>query len=162
VLDDIAVGPFLEQPARKDAVPFVVALILHRQLDEGAGFGRIFPRCGRLARAQAHDRAADARRIAGLHLEVANQTVALVEQADHRDTIGHRGRAFDAADFLRNAFGFCDLGRLVAAAGLRRGRAVTGGERSRRKDGQRQIPDHGGHRQSRHESVHSAPGRQAS
>jgi len=49
VLDHIAIGPFAEDPARKDAVPFVVALILHRQLDEGAGFGRILPRRGLFA-----------------------------------------------------------------------------------------------------------------
>src|SRR3546814_2062839 len=40
----------------KDAIPFVVALVLHGQLDEGAGFGRVLPWRGRLARAQADDR----------------------------------------------------------------------------------------------------------
>src|SRR3546814_2972757 len=39
-----------------------------------------------------------AHRFAGLHLELANQAVALVEQADDGDALGHRGRAFDAAD----------------------------------------------------------------
>jgi hypothetical protein len=29
MLNNVAVGPFLEQPAGKDAVPFVIALFLH-------------------------------------------------------------------------------------------------------------------------------------
>jgi len=60
MLDHIAVGPLAENPARKDAAPLVVALILHRQLHKSAGFGRIFPRRGLFARAQPDDRAADA------------------------------------------------------------------------------------------------------
>lgn len=157
MLDHVAIGAFLEQPARKDAIPFVVALILHRELDKGAGFGRIFPWRGRLARPQADDRAADTRRIAGLHLKVADQAVALVEQAEHRDTVGHRRRALDAADFLRHAFGLGDLRRLVAAARLARRRPVAGRERQRRHDGEAH-----GRGQARHENAHSAPGRQAS
>ena len=50
--DDIAVGAFAENPSRKHAPPFVVALILHGQLDKGAGFGRILPRRGLFACAQ--------------------------------------------------------------------------------------------------------------
>ncbi|NIJ39154.1 hypothetical protein FHR22_003888 [Sphingopyxis panaciterrae] len=157
MLDHVAVGAFLEQPARKDAIPFIVALILHRQLDEGAGFRRVFPWRGRLARAQAHDSAANARRIAGLHLEIANQAVALVEQAEHRDAVGHRGRALDSADFLRHAFGFGDLRRLLAAARLGRRRPVAGRESQCRQGGEAH-----GRGQARHENAHSAPGRQAS
>jgi len=129
VLDDVAVGPLAENPSRKDAIPFVVALILYGQLDKRARFGRVFPWRGRLARAQPDDRVADPRHIAGLHLEVADEPVALVEQADHRDTLGHRGCAFDAADFLRHAFGLGDLRCLVAPARLCRGRPVAGAER---------------------------------
>ena len=121
MLDHIAVGPFLEQPARKDAIPFVVALVLHRELHEGTGFGRVFPWRGLFAGAQADDRAADARRIAGLHFEIADQPVTLVEQAEHGDAFGHRRRALDAADFLRHAFRFGDLRRLVGAARFRGG-----------------------------------------
>src|SRR3546814_1625554 len=85
MLDHVAVGPLAENPARKDAAPFVVALVLHGQLDESPRFGRVFPRRGHLARAHPHDRAADAHRRAGLHLELADQPVALVEQADDGD-----------------------------------------------------------------------------
>jgi hypothetical protein len=157
VLDDVAVGPFTENPARKDAIPFVVALILHRQLDKGAGFGRVFPRRSRLARAQANDRTADSRCVARLHLDIADQPVTLVEQADHRDAFTHRGRAFDAADFLRHAFGFRDLRRLVVTTRLGGGRPVAGDERNRhnRRQTQRRGP-------LRHGGAHSAPGRQAS
>jgi hypothetical protein len=132
VLDDVAVGAFAENPARKDAAPFVVALILYRQLDESPGFGRIFPRRGLFARAQPDDRAADPRDFAGLHLELADQPVAFVEQADDGDALGHRGRPGDAADFLRHAFGFGDRRHRRAAIALRR-RPVAGGERARRQ-----------------------------
>jgi hypothetical protein len=128
VLDHVAVGPLAENPARKDAAPLVVALILYRQLDEGTRFGRIFPRRGLLARAQPNDRPADPQRFARLHLDIADQPVALVEQTDDGNTLAHRGRAFNAADFLRNAFGFGDLRRLVATARLGRRRLVAGSE----------------------------------
>ncbi|MBB6426059.1 hypothetical protein HDC35_001790 [Sphingopyxis sp. JAI128] len=131
MLDHITVGPLAENPAGKDAIPFVVALILHRQLDEGAGFGRIFPRRGLFTSAQADDRAPDPSRVAGLHLEFADEAVALVEQADDGNALGHWRRAFDPADFLRHTFGFGDLGRLVAAAAFGR-RPVARGQRGRR------------------------------
>jgi hypothetical protein len=103
MFDHVAVGSLAEKPARKDAAPLVVALVLHGKLDEGAGFGGVFPWRRLFARAQPHDRAADAQRFAGLHLEFAHQSVALVEQAQHRDTLGHRGCPFDAVDFGRSA-----------------------------------------------------------
>jgi len=157
VLDHVAVGPLAENPARKDPVPFVVALVLHRQLHERARLGRIFPRRRLLACAQPHDRAAHPRGIAGLHFEIADEAVALVEQADDGDAIGHRGRAFDAADFLWHAFGFGDLRRLVAAARLGRLGPVAGAERD---GGDRRQSQRRG--QPLHRSAHSAPGRQAS
>jgi hypothetical protein len=153
VLDHVAFGPLAENPARKDAIPFVVALILHRQLDEGAGFGRVFPRRGLLAGAQADDRTAHARRIARLHLQLADQPVALVEQAEHRDAFGHRGRPLDPADFLRHAFGAHRLGLVD----LYRRAAVAGGEPRRRE--QRRKRDR---KRAHHRAGHSAPGRQAS
>ena len=75
MLDDIAVGAFAENPARKHAAPLIVALILHRQLHECAGLGRIFPRRGLLAGAQADDRASNPGRFTGLHLKLATQAV---------------------------------------------------------------------------------------
>lgn len=155
MLDDVAFGPFPEQPARKDAVPFIVALILDGQLDEGARFGRIFPRRRGFARAQPHDRPAHARCLAGLHLEVADEAVALVQQPDDRDALVHRGRALDPADFLAYALRLAELrarlARPFAAA------AVACGQRDRRDE--RQKRDTGGVRD--HEAQ-SAPGRQAS
>jgi hypothetical protein len=156
VLDYVAVGPLTENPAREDAIPFVVALILHRQLDERACLGRIFPRRGLLARAEPYDRAADAGGFAGLHFEIADQPVALVEQADDGDTLGHRGRAFDTADFLRHPLRFGDLRRLVTT-GVGRRCPVASGERD---GGNRRQPQRRG--QPRHAGAHSAPGRQAS
>ena len=156
MLDHIAVGPLLEHPARKDAIPFVVALVLDGQLNEGAGFGRRFPRRGRLARAQAHDRAADARRVAGLHLQLLNDAVALVEQAEHRDAIFHRRRALDPADLARDVAAAFDRGRLrcaaaFAAAPVAAGQEARGDECGERENGR-----------ARHRAAHSAPGRQAS
>jgi hypothetical protein len=121
VLDDVAVGPFLEQPARKDAVPLVVALFLHRQLDKGTGFGRRFPWWSRLARPQADDGAADARAVPRAHFQIADKAVAFVEQRHDRHALGHRrcpgccarlpGDSVSAFDF-----GF-DLGRYRSAVG---------------------------------------------
>jgi hypothetical protein len=152
VLDDVAVGPLAENPARKDTAPSVVALVLHRQLHERAGFGRILPRRGLLARAQPDDRAADPRRFAGLHLQLAHQPVAFVEQADDGNALGHRGRTLNAADFLRNAFGLGHRrnGRAAIAFGRR---PVARAQRGR---GQQRE------QRSRGPTRHYSPGRQAS
>jgi len=157
VLDHVAVGPLAENPARKDAIPFIVALILHCQLDESARFGRIFPRRSHLACAQPNDRTPDPHRFARLQLDIADQSVALVEQADDRHPLAHRGRAFDAAHFLRHALGLRYLRRLVATALLGRRRPVAGTEREGGNDRQSQRRG-----QPRHGGAHSAPGRQAS
>jgi len=90
VLDDVAVWPFLEQPAGEVAAPFIVGGAAHVELDEGPGFLNIFPRRGRLACLKAHDGIAHTQRIAGLHGEVRGDAVALVEQADHGHTLRHR------------------------------------------------------------------------
>tara|TARA_R110000782_G_scaffold78276_8_gene155515 strand:+ start:176123 stop:176629 length:507 start_codon:yes stop_codon:yes gene_type:complete len=93
MLHDIAIRPFPEQPAGKDAQPFLFLGRAHVELHEGARFLHLFPRRRRFAGAQPHDRIADAQRLARLHLEILRQTVALVEQADHRDAVLHRRRA---------------------------------------------------------------------
>jgi hypothetical protein len=135
MLDHIAVGPLAEKPARKDAAPFVVALILHRKLDEGAGFGGVFPWRRLFARAQSHDRASLAHRFAGLHLQFAHQPVTLVEQPQHRDALRHRGCALDAADFGGNAL---RLHRRRDGLAAVRGRAVASGQR---RPGGKDDPD---------------------
>jgi hypothetical protein len=152
VLDDVTVGTFAENPARKHPAPLIVALILHRQLDERTRLGRVFPWRGLFARAQPDDRAPHPRRFAGLHFQFADQPVAFVEQADERDALRHRGRALDPADFLRDAFGFGDRrdGRAAIALGRR---PIAGGQR-----GRSQQRDQRGRNPARHYS----PGRHAS
>jgi hypothetical protein len=90
VLHDVTIRPFLEQPAREVAPPFIVGGAAHVELDEGAGFLNIFPGRGRLARLEAHDGVARTQGIAGFHGEVRGDAVALVEQADHGHTLRHR------------------------------------------------------------------------
>lgn len=97
MLNDIAFGPFLEQPAGKDAIPFIIALFLHRQLHKGSGFGRQFPRRRPFAGAQAHNGAANARAVARAHFQIADQAIAFVEQRNHRHPFRHRGGPFDPA-----------------------------------------------------------------
>ncbi|KQN91587.1 hypothetical protein ASE90_01940 [Sphingomonas sp. Leaf67] len=53
----------------------------------------LLPRRGALAGTQADDHITDARRLTGLERQVAGFAVALVEQADHRDPLGHRRRS---------------------------------------------------------------------
>ena len=63
---------------------------LDEDLDERAGQLLVFPRSGRLARPQAHDQVLPPRRLAGAQRDVANDAVALVEDAEHRDPLRHR------------------------------------------------------------------------
>jgi hypothetical protein len=104
VLHDIAVGPFLEQPAGKVAAPFIVGGAADVELHKGPGFLHIFPRSGRLARLQADDGVARAQGVARLHGEVGGDAVALVEQADDGDALLHgsagQGRGVSVADLL--------------------------------------------------------------
>jgi hypothetical protein len=151
MLDNVAFWPFLEQPARKDAIPLVVALLLHRQLHESADLGRIFPRRGGLAGAQPDDRAPDSRAVAGAHFQIADQPVALVEQRHHRDPLCHWRRAIDAAALFGHGAGAGDFGfglghRLPAV-----GRPVT----ARQRRQQQRAP-------CRSPRGHPASGRQAS
>jgi hypothetical protein len=59
-------------------------------LDKGAGQLFLFPGRGRLAGAQADGDVLHANRLAGLESEVADDAVALAEQAEHRDPLSHR------------------------------------------------------------------------
>jgi hypothetical protein len=67
--------------------------IAHVDLDEGPGQLLGLPRRRRLAGAQSNDHVADAHRLARLQGEVAGDSVALVEKAEHRHALGHRSRA---------------------------------------------------------------------
>ena len=92
MLDDVERRAFLVQPARKHPIPFAVGLQIV-ELDEGAGQPFGLPRRGRIAGAQADRNVLDPDRVARLQGEIADDAVALVEQGDDRDALGHRGDA---------------------------------------------------------------------
>lgn len=89
MLNDIAVRPFLEQPAREDALPLVLAMIKNNQLHECAGFWRRFPLGCSFASTKADHRATNANTLAGLQRDVPDQAIALVKEAEHRNPILH-------------------------------------------------------------------------
>ena len=125
VLDDVERRRLLVQPAREHPAPALVGP-LDLELDEGAGQPLILPRRGCLAGAQPDDRVLHAERLAGLHRQVADDAVALVQKADHRDPFGHRrhpGRRSDLGA-LPACLGTLLIfaGRLAAAAGRERQR----------------------------------------
>ena len=65
-------------------------MIEHDQLDEGTGLGRRFPLRGAFTGAQADDRATDADALTRFEGDVADEAVALVEQAEDGDPLLHR------------------------------------------------------------------------
>jgi hypothetical protein len=144
VLHDIAVGTFAEQPSGKIAPPFIVGGAAHVQLHEGPGFLHIFPWRAGFAGLQPDDGVADAQRLAGFHLEVGGDAVALVEQADHRHPLIHRRagqrRGVAVADLLPfNADGTGAVFRrhVIAAATRNKQRAAKN-----RQDESRRAPRH--------------------
>ncbi|GAA0756579.1 hypothetical protein GCM10009076_04450 [Erythrobacter ramosus] len=62
-------------------------------LHEGRSLLRHFPWRGALASGDADDHRADLAAFAGLQLDLFGDIVALVEEAEHRDALVHRGRA---------------------------------------------------------------------
>ena len=97
MLDHIERGRVAEQPAREHLAPRQLVAnrgaLLDEHLDECAGFGRVFPRRGLLARRQLDDDVVDPQRLAGLELEIPGQVVARVEQTYGGDAFGERGHA---------------------------------------------------------------------
>lgn len=149
MLDDIAVGPFAEQPAGKIAAPLAVGTAAHVQLHEGAGFLHIFPGSRGLARLQADDGVADTQRLAGLHRQVAGQAVALVEQAYDGGALGHRctGQAglvcvADrlALDLYRAAL--IRFWRIIATAGRQQRAPQKRRAKQDRRESPRRTPNH--------------------
>jgi hypothetical protein len=65
-------------------------------LDEGPGQLVGFVRLGLIAGAHLDHQIAHADALARVETQIAGQAIALVQHADHRDTIGHRGRAGQA------------------------------------------------------------------
>ena len=83
-------------------MPGAVAL-LDIELQEGAGQGLRLPRRGRLAGPQPDDGIADSDRLARPEREIADDAVALVEEADHGDALRHRSHARQVCRDLRQA-----------------------------------------------------------
>jgi hypothetical protein len=137
VLDDVAVGPFLEQPAGKHPPPILAAMIEHHELHESAGFLRILPLRGALARAQTHHRAPDPHALSRFQPDIPDEAVALVEQAQHRLALFHRSDT--GIGILGAGRGSC-LGQRAGVCGRWRRRivaAIASGQRQR-GPGQRQ------------------------
>ena len=63
------------------------------QLDESAGEFFILPRRGCFTGTKPNDRIVDADRLSGLELEIANDAVALVQEAKDRNPLRHGGDA---------------------------------------------------------------------
>lgn len=59
------------------------------KLHEGAGQLLVLPRRGRLARTEAHDRIVHPDGLPRLQREIANDAIALVQQPEDGDSIGH-------------------------------------------------------------------------
>jgi hypothetical protein len=128
VLDDVERRRFLVEPAREDALPAPLRAS-NAKLDEGAGQLLHLPGGGGLAGPQAHRRIADPHRLAGLQGEVAGNAVALVEEAQHGDALGHRrGAGGDRGHGLRNVDGPRLAGRLTPGSGIVLGIAVATGQ----------------------------------
>ena len=91
-------------------------------LDEGAGELLRFPRCRRFAGKQPHRDILDAHRLPRTQRKVADDAVALVEQAHHGDALGHRRHPWllgsGARHVDRDRLG---LGRLFATVAAARG-----------------------------------------
>lgn len=89
MLDDVERRAFLIHPARKYPAPIAVRT-LDVELDERPGEPLGLPRRSRIAGAKPDQRILGADRLAGLEREIADDTIALVEQGDHRHPLGHR------------------------------------------------------------------------
>jgi len=149
MLDDIERWRLLVKPPGEDALIAAVALP-HVELDEGASELLNLPGRRGLAGAQPDDHIADPRRLARPQGEITRQAVALVEQADDRDALGHRCRAGgEAGDGLRNVHRL-SRGIAVGRIALRRAARAAGGERK-----------HGRHRNKREAADHAPSGVQA-
>jgi hypothetical protein len=117
VLDDVERRRFLVQPAGEGAAPAPVRL-LHVELDERPGQLLFLPRRGRLARPEPDDDVLPADRLPGVKRDRLDDAVALVEDAEHRHPLGHRGHPALAGrgrgDRLRRRQRILLLGALAA------------------------------------------------
>jgi len=138
MLDDVERRAFLVQPPRKSAPRLAVGPD-HVELDERTGQRVVLPRRAGLAGAEPDHRVADPDRLSRLERKVANDAVALVEEAEHRDPLGHRGDPGVDRRALGNVGGD---GFLVAALGGARRALVTSAQHQRRRRDQESRADH--------------------
>ncbi len=96
MLDDVERRAFLIKPAGKNAAPAIVRL-LDVELDERAGQPLILPWRAGLARPQANHRITHAKRLPRPQPNIADDAVALVEQPQDRNSLGHRGDSGDGS-----------------------------------------------------------------
>jgi len=89
MLDHVERWRFLVQPPRKNPLPRLVSP-LHVDLDKGSGQLFLFPRRGRFAGAQADDHVLPAHRLTGVKRDILNNAIALVEDAEDSNPLGHR------------------------------------------------------------------------
>ena len=110
---------------------------LNVDLDEGSRQLFFFPRRGRFAGAKADDHIIPSRRLARMERDVADNSIALVEDPEDRDALRHRSHGLalrKRASFRsRNAIG--DLIGLIAAA-------IAGRKRDQRARQQDARADH--------------------
>ena len=135
MLDDVERRSLLVQPAREDPLPAALR-VADVELDEGAGQLLNLPGGRRLAGAEPDDRVADPDRLARLQGQRAGDSVALVEQAEHGDTLRHRsGARGDRGDGLRNVDRARLAPRLAVAVGIGAGAAAAGAEGGEKDEG---------------------------
>jgi hypothetical protein len=102
MLDDVERRRFLVEPAREDPLPPALR-IANVELDERPGQRLHLPRRRRLAGAKPEYRIPHPHGLAGREGDRSRYSVALVEKADHRDPLRHRGGSGgDRRDRLRN------------------------------------------------------------
>jgi hypothetical protein len=89
VLNHVERRRFLVQPAGERPIPGLVRAP-HVDLNERAGELLFFPRRRCFARAQANEQILPPRGLAWPKLDVAHDAVSLIEDAEHRDALGHR------------------------------------------------------------------------
>lgn len=135
MLDDVQRGRFLVHPAGEDP-PVLVVRAPHIELEEGAGQLFLLPGSGRLAGAQVNDRVARADRHSRLHPQIVDDPVALVEEADDRHAVLHRGQPGFVA--LEHLAGVCRLELLLISLLL----APAGREREPERDAGSRVPEH--------------------
>jgi hypothetical protein len=131
VLDDVERRRFLVQPARKDPLPPPLRAA-HAKLHESAGQLLDLPGRRRLAGPQAHGRVADPDRLARPQGEIARDAVALVEEAEDGDPLGHgRGAGRDGRHGLGDVDGAGLARRLALGAGSDVRAAIAAGQRGK-------------------------------